>query len=52
MNTRGEGGLGPDGLLDDDPEPHRLRTYSVETMLVWYQVIPHRKRVYINRVNL
>lgn len=45
-------GLGPDGLLDDDPEPHRLRTYSVETMLVWYQVIPHRMRVYINRVNL
>ncbi|MET7934625.1 hypothetical protein [Streptomyces sp. NPDC005322] len=45
-------GIGPDGRLDEDPEPHRLRTHSVETLLVWYQVIPHRKRVYVNRVNL
>ncbi|MER7793815.1 hypothetical protein [Streptomyces sp. NPDC097640] len=45
-------GLGPDGRLDETPDAHRLRTYSVGTLLVWYQVIPHRKRVYINRVNL
>ncbi|MGW3571946.1 hypothetical protein ACWDSL_50150 [Streptomyces sp. NPDC000941] len=45
-------GLGPDGRLDDTPDAHRLRTYGVGTLLVWYQVIPYRNRVYINRVNL
>jgi hypothetical protein len=46
-------GLDPkDGVFDDDPNPMRLRTYEDEQMLVWYQTIPHRKRVYIKRVNL
>ncbi|MEV7342625.1 hypothetical protein [Streptomyces sp. NPDC093544] len=45
-------GLGPDGRLDEDPNPMRLRTYSTGTILVWYQVVPYRKRVYVKRVNL
>ncbi|MFE1313341.1 hypothetical protein [Streptomyces sp. NPDC058755] len=45
-------GLDPDGRLDEDPNPMRLRTYSTGTILVWYQVVPYRKRVYVKRVNL
>lgn len=49
MSERGEG---VDGALDDDPSPMRLRSCEDEQMLLWYQTIPHRKRVYIKRVNL
>ncbi|MEH0418752.1 hypothetical protein [Streptomyces sp. B21-083] len=45
-------GLDPEGRLDEDPNPMRLRTYSTGTILVWYQVVPYRKRVYVKRVNL
>jgi hypothetical protein len=45
-------GLGPEGRLDEDQNPMRLRTYSTGTILVWYQVVEYRKRVYVKRVNL
>ncbi|MCM2429197.1 hypothetical protein [Streptomyces sp. RKAG337] len=46
-------GLDPkDGSLEDDPNPMRLRTYEDERLMLWYQTIPHRKRVYLKRINL
>ena len=45
-------GLTPDGLLTDDPNPLRLRTYSSGLIMLWYQVVPYRKRVYVPRINL
>jgi len=46
-------GLDPkDGKLADDANPMRLRTYEDERMLLWYQTIPHRRRVYLKRINL
>ncbi|WHM39408.1 hypothetical protein [Streptomyces sp. BPTC-684] len=46
-------GLDPkDGSLADDLNPMRLRTYEDEHLMLWYQTIPHRKRVYLKRVNL
>ncbi|MFF8271979.1 hypothetical protein ACF059_32105 [Streptomyces sp. NPDC016562] len=41
-----------DGSLYEDPQPMRLRTYEDERLMVWYQTIPHRRRVYLKRVNL
>ncbi|MER6320439.1 hypothetical protein ABT237_42885 [Streptomyces sp. NPDC001581] len=41
-----------DGSLYEDPHPMRLRTYEDEHLMVWYQTIPHRRRVYLKRVNL
>ncbi|MEU6760849.1 hypothetical protein [Streptomyces sp. NPDC046685] len=41
-----------DGSLYEDPQPMRLRTYEDEHLMVWYQTIPHRRRVYLKRVNL
>ncbi|MFJ8211777.1 hypothetical protein [Streptomyces sp. NPDC096033] len=40
------------GSLYEDPAPMRLRTYEDERLMVWYQTIPHRHRVYLKRVNL
>ncbi|GAA0281642.1 hypothetical protein GCM10010302_19340 [Streptomyces polychromogenes] len=40
------------GSLYEDPAPMRLRTYEDERLMVWYQTIPHRRRVYLKRVNL
>jgi hypothetical protein len=40
------------GSLYEDPAPMRLRTYEDERLMVWYQTIPHRSRVYLKRVNL
>ncbi|WP_329122029.1 hypothetical protein [Streptomyces sp. NBC_01465] len=46
-------GLDPkDGGLADDLNVMRLRTYEDEHLMLWYQTIPHRKRVYLKRVNL
>ncbi|WP_157882469.1 hypothetical protein [Streptomyces silvensis] len=45
-------GLTPDGRLDDDPNPLRLRTFSSGRILLWYQIVPHRERVYVVRINL
>ncbi|MGW7104520.1 hypothetical protein [Streptomyces sp. NPDC054838] len=41
-----------DGSLYEDPHPMRLRTYEDEHLMLWYQTIPHRSRVYLKRVNL
>lgn len=41
-----------DGSLYEDPHPMRLRTYEDEHLLLWYQTVPHRSRVYLKRVNL
>lgn len=41
-----------DGSLYEDPQPMRLRTYEDERLMLWYQTIPHRSRVYLKRVNL
>ncbi|MFJ5026467.1 hypothetical protein [Streptomyces goshikiensis] len=41
-----------DGSLYEDSHPMRLRTYEDEHLLAWYQTIPHRRRVYLKRVNL
>ncbi|MFD3330892.1 hypothetical protein [Streptomyces sp. NPDC058701] len=41
-----------DGSLYEDPQPMRLRTYEDEHLMLWYQTIPHRSRVYLKRVNL
>lgn len=41
-----------DGSLYEDPHPMRLRTYEDEHLMVWYQTIQHRCRVYLKRVNL
>ncbi|WP_030724134.1 hypothetical protein [Streptomyces sp. NRRL S-237] len=40
------------GSLYEDPAPMRLRTYEDEHLMVWYQTIRHRCRVYLKRVNL
>ncbi|MBW5486712.1 hypothetical protein [Streptomyces bambusae] len=40
------------GSLYEDPEPMRLWTYEDERLMVWYQTISHRSRVYLKRVNL
>ncbi|MER7469058.1 hypothetical protein [Streptomyces sp. NPDC097981] len=40
------------GSLYEDPHPMRLRTYEDEHLLLWYQTVPHRSRVYLKRVNL
>jgi hypothetical protein len=46
-------GIDPkDGSLYEDPSPMRLRTYEDEHLMIWYQTIPHRSRVYLKRVNL
>lgn len=46
-------GIDPkDGSLYEDTNPMRLRTYEDERLLLWYQTIPHRCRVYLKRVNL
>ncbi len=46
-------GLDPkDGSLHEDSHAMRLRTYEDEHLLIWYQAIAHRKRVYLKRVNL
>ncbi|MHC6627552.1 hypothetical protein ACYTFC_15895 [Streptomyces globosus] len=46
-------GIDPkDGSLYEDPNPMRLRTYEDERLLLWYQTIPHRRRVYLKRINL
>ncbi|MFE5541928.1 hypothetical protein [Streptomyces sp. NPDC056492] len=41
-----------DGSLYEDLSPMRLRTYEDEHLMLWYQTIPHRHRVYLKRVNL
>ncbi|CAM5497251.1 hypothetical protein SAVIM338S_03542 [Streptomyces avidinii] len=41
-----------DGSLYEDTNPMRLRTYEDEHLMLWYQTIPHRSRVYLKRVNL
>lgn len=41
-----------DGSLYEDTHPMRLRTYEDEHLMLWYQTIPHRSRVYLKRVNL
>ncbi|MEU2396332.1 hypothetical protein [Streptomyces sp. NPDC007369] len=46
-------GIDPkDGSLYEDPNPMRLRTYEDEHLMLWYQTVPHRSRVYLKRVNL
>ncbi|WP_162793312.1 MULTISPECIES: hypothetical protein [Streptomyces] len=46
-------GIDPkDGSLHEDENPMRLRTYEDEHLLLWYQTVPHRRRVYLKRVNL
>ncbi len=46
-------GIDPkDGSLYEDPSPMRLRTYEDEHVMLWYQTVPHRSRVYLKRVNL
>ncbi|MCX5154194.1 hypothetical protein OG914_09355 [Streptomyces sp. NBC_00291] len=46
-------GIDPkDGSLYEDEQPMRLRTYEDEHLMLWYQTIPHRSRVYLKRVNL
>jgi hypothetical protein len=35
----------------DEQNPRKLRTFSTDRLILWYQKFEHRERIYVIRVN-